>query len=137
MARSLAILIVIVLAAQSALGGLHGSVLLCLGGSGELASVVGDGAQETCDHEHGVPFPTPSHEHDGACCDDVRFTVVELIALPGSEDGPSLPLAQVAHAVLQWPMGASTGVRGPPAPPWLDHAATQRLSIVSSIRLTL
>lgn len=115
------------------MGGLHGSLVFCLGGNGEVAT---DFATSACEHEH-VPGPSPSrdHEHDEFCCDDIELTVAEVLALPGFDDAPAF----VSTAALPPTFGFECinigAPRGPP--PRADAATAHRLAIVSSTRLTL
>lgn len=138
MVRLISILITIVIVAQTAIGGLHGTLVLCLGSHD--AGVVGldDAAESACDHDHGTPMPAPSDDYDGECCDDVQVTLAELLTLPRFGDASSdipVPAAVDVWVVLAFDAGLSW--RAPPDPSWVDPSREQHLAIVACTRLTL
>lgn len=136
MIRAVAIAITLAIAVQAGLGGLHGSLVFCLGGSGERPHAHAETDGGECDHQH-PPGPSRSsdHEHDDFCCDDIQFTVAEVLALPGFDDAPQLAMDTAPAPFLPIEFVVARSPRGPP--PWADASTAHRLAIVSSTRLTL
>lgn len=138
MVRLIAILITLVIVAQTAIGGLHGTLVLCLGDHD--AGVIGfdSDAEPACDHDHGTPMPAPSDDHDGECCDDVQVTLAELLTLPRFGDASTdMPMPAAVDAWIILAVDAGLSWRGPPDPSWVDPSREQHLAIVACTRLTL
>lgn len=135
MLRALSILITAVLVAQATLGGVHGSIVLCLG-HGHAQSDNDASCASACEHERGVQTPAPADDHDCDCCDDIELTFAETLVAPRFEiqDAP-LALPVVSHRAAGVSVGAAVSWRGPP--PWQDASREQRLAVVSVARLTL
>lgn len=131
----IAILITFAVVAQSAIGGLHGTLVLCVGGQ-DAESVTTTETQ--CGHDHGTPIQPPTHDHNDDCCEDVQLTLTELLTLPRLDD-TSIDLPAIAPCDAWIVVAIDTGLswRGPPQPPGRDPSRDQCLAIVASTRLTL
>jgi hypothetical protein len=137
MVRALSILTILAIVAQSAIGGLHGTLVLCVGGQDSASSTV---AESACGHNHGAPLQPPSHEqeHDDGCCADVELTLAELLTLPRQDDtAVDMPMPTVCDAWIVVAFDTGFSWRGPPESPGRDPARDLRLAVVACTRLTL
>ncbi|MFI4916266.1 MAG: hypothetical protein ACIAS6_07165 [Phycisphaerales bacterium JB060] len=82
--------------------------------------------------------PIPDEDPDCPCCDDLEFSLNELLATPRADDGAT-PLITViaAEACCGSVFESQVCWCGPPEPSSVDHAGEQRLAVLSATRLTL
>ncbi len=124
------------------MGGLRGSVALCLGGGHEHApeEVVTE-CTLVCSHESEwpAPAPIPPGEHDGGCgCIDIDLASVDFLTTlqPAFEGATVLALSAAAPNIGE-ALSAGPSWRGPPPECDRDHRGAHRLALVRSTRLII
>jgi hypothetical protein len=140
MRDALGILLTVLVAVKSLLGGGGGTSVLCLGGGHRHGSAEVEHGEPVCTHDSAWPVPRHGDDHDRDCgCIDAELTVAELVTLPRGDDGGKGPPAVVRSAA--WGvvvLDSGLGRRGPPVPPaWFDPGGAHRLVILASVVLTV
>ena len=138
--RPLAILLIAIIAFHAFAGGAGDAAVLCLGGGHEHAPAEEEQCELACSHDGSVPLPLQAYSSEHDCdCNDIEFTISDLLAMPRSDDGSAISPVMVFAPVWGVVVADSgLGRRGPPMQShWIDHGGVHRLEIVTSVRLNI